>query len=335
MRPEAVTGAPGATVAARPGDAASTGNGRRRGLLLAAKVLVSAVLLAWILSRASLPDIFEAIRATDVVLLLAAYALDGVGGLISIARWRVLLGTQSAVPSVAFLLKSYLVAVFFNNLLPSTVGGDASRAYDCYRQVGGQAVSSVLVDRLLGLLALVLFALVGVSFATRLTDHVPTLAPWLGGGAAALLAVVGLIFFGRSGPRMRGLLARLPARLVRAITLVWNAFRSYRGQWRTLLKAFALSLLLQANVVVYFILIARALHIDAPALSFFLIVPLATFVTMLPVSINGIGLRENALAAMLAWYGVAAADAVALAWLVYLSSLLYGLIGGIVYALRR
>jgi hypothetical protein len=56
---------------------------------------------------------------------------------------------------------------------------------------------------------------------------------------------------------------------------------------------------------------------------------------MLPVSINGIGLRENALAAMLGWYGVAAADAVALAWLVYLSSLLLGMIGGIVYAVRR
>jgi glycosyltransferase 2 family protein len=56
---------------------------------------------------------------------------------------------------------------------------------------------------------------------------------------------------------------------------------------------------------------------------------------MLPISINGIGLRENTLAAMLAWYSVSTVDAVAFAWLAYLGNLLIGLLGGVVYALRR
>lgn len=306
-------------------------------MLLAAKILISTALLAWILSRAGLADIGLAVASATLPVLLAAYALDIVGLAISVARWRLLLRSQAPPPPWRFLIQSYLVAVFFNNFLPSTVGGDASRAYDCYRVSGGnhQTMSSVVVDRLLGLLVLMLFALIGLPFATRSAEQLPALATWLEFGVVGLVAVVGLIFFGSTWARLHVLLARLPNRLVQPGAAVWNVFGNYGGQWRTLLKAFVLSVLLQANVVLYFILIARALHLEVPAHSFFLIVPLATFVTMLPVSINGIGLRENALAAMLAWYGVAVAHAVALAWLVYLGSLLFGLIGGIVYALRR
>jgi glycosyltransferase 2 family protein len=307
----------------------------RVGLLLAAKTVVSLSLLAWILSRASLREIFGAVAGASLPLLLVAYSIDFIGCLISTIRWRLLLRTQA--PPWRFLLQSYFVAAFFNNFLPSTVGGDASRAYDCYRASGGsgQAASSVVVDRLLGLLVLVLFALIALPLATRLTEHLPELRLELGLGVLGLFGVILGIFFGNAGSRWHRLFARLPSPVVRTLALVWRAFASYRGQWRTLLKAFALSVLLQANVVLYFVLIASALHLEVPPESFFLIVPLATFVTMLPVSINGIGLRENALGAMLAWYGVAAAHAVALAWLVYLSSLLFGMVGGVVYALRR
>ena len=317
--------------------ASAAGATRGRRVLLTVKILVSTGLLAWILSRAGLADIALAMAGAALPLLLAAYALDILGLGISIARWRLLLRTHAPPPPWRFLLQSYLVAVFFNNLLPSTVGGDASRAYDCYRASGGnhQTVSSVVVDRLLGLVVLMLFALIGLPFATGFAQRLPALATWLELGLVGLLAGVGLIFFGRASLRLHRLLLHLPTRLGRFIVSVWSAFGSYGGQWRTLLKAFALSVMLQANVVLFFILIAWALRLDVPASSFFLIVPLATFVTMLPISVNGIGLRENALAAMLAWYGVAVADAVALAWLVYLSSLMFGLVGAIVYTLRR
>jgi glycosyltransferase 2 family protein len=310
-------------------------SGRIR-LLLAAKIIVSLSLLAWILSRASLREIFGAVASASLPLLLAAYSVDCIGCLISVTRWRLLLRTH-VPPPWRFLLQSYFVAAFFNNFLPSTVGGDASRAYDCYRASGGsgQAASSVVVDRLLGLLVLVLFALIALPLATQAADHLPELRLELGLGVLGLFGVILTIFFGSAWSGWHRIFFRLPTRLVQTFAIVWRAFASYHGQWRTLLKAFALSVLLQANVVLYFVLVARALHLEVPPQSFFLIVPLAIFVTMLPVSINGIGLRENALGAMLAWYGVSAADAVALAWLVYLSSLLFGLAGGIVYALRR
>jgi uncharacterized protein (TIRG00374 family) len=308
--------------------------GRMR-LLMFAKIATSTILLAWLLSRASLQDIFASIRRADVLVLLVAYSLDYVGWVINTFRWEVLLRALGVVPRRSFLLMSFLVATFFNNLLPSTLGGDASRAYDCYRHVGGQAMSSVLIDRLLGLLVLVIFALISLPFATQLTNHLPLLAPWLAAGIAGLLLALWLIFFGRSWGVASRLLARFPARLGSALGSVWSAFRVYRGKWRALLQALVLSVLLQALVILYFIVVAWALDLDVPASNFFLIVPLALFVMMLPISINGIGLRENTFAAMLAWYGVTTADAVAFAWLAYLGNLLFGLLGGVALALRR
>jgi uncharacterized protein (TIRG00374 family) len=305
--------------------------------LLIFKIAMSTILLGWILSRASIADIFAAVWSTSIPLLLAAYVLTFIGIVLSVSRWRLLLEAQGATLPRRWLLQSYLVATFFNNFLPSTVGGDASRAYDCYRKTGGsrRAMSSVVLDRLLGLLALVMLALGSLHFARPLSEQLPILPVWLSLAVVALAGMVAAIFFGLPSRRLASAMALMPRPLQRGIALVAGAFDLYRGQWRMLIMASVLSFVLQFNVIAYFMLIAQALGLDVPALDFCLIVPLVSFVVMLPISINGIGLRENTLALMLGYYGVATAEAVALAWLVYLGSTIWALAGGIIYALRR
>jgi uncharacterized protein (TIRG00374 family) len=308
----------------------------RARLLILAKIAASTSLLAWILSHANLGDILATMRSAHTSLLLAAYWFYLVGYLISAERWRILLRAQAVEAPRSFLVKSLLVAAFFNNILPSTVGGDASRAYDSYRLAGrqGRAVSSVLIDRILGLLVLVAFALLSLPFATSLADRW-RLGIWLATGGAGLVVVVWALFFGRFWLSLQRLLSRLPARLARRSLPLLHALQVYRGRRRALALSLLLSTLLQANVVLYYILISSALDLTVPEIHFFLIVPLVLFITMLPISINGIGLRENALAVMLSSYGVTTADAVAFAWLVYLGGLLLGLVGALVYAIRR
>lgn len=301
------------------------------------KVATSTMLLAWIISKASVAEILAAVWSTNIPLLLAAYALTFIGIVLSVSRWRLLLQAQGATLPRLWLLRSYLVATFFNNFLPSTVGGDASRAYDCYRITGGsrRAMSSVLLDRLLGLLALVMLALGSLHFARPVSEHLPILPVWLSLAVIGLAGVIGAIFFGLPSRRLAAAMALMPRPLYRGCAAIAGAFDLYRGQWQTLIVAFALSFVHQFNVILYFMLIAQALGLEVPAFDFCLIVPLVSFVVMLPISINGIGLRENALAVMLGYYGVATADAVALAWLVYLGSTIPALAGGIIYASRR
>lgn len=287
---------------------------RRAGLLL--RLAVSAALIAWILARTPFHEVAAAFRSADPRWVLAALALVPFGCFASVRRWRLLLRAQGGDAPLPFLVRSFLVGVFFNNFLPSTIGGDAVRAMDTARAGVGRAraVAIVFVDRFVGLLALMLFAVLGVLVSGRLTEKVPSLYAWVVGGAAVLALIAVLVFV-------------LPRIVETRFALRWPG--------SVLARAFGWSLLLQTLVVLNGYFLARALHVPIPLASFFLIVPLALFVMMLPVSINAIGVRENVWAFFFTALGVSAATGVALAWLDYGLVLLQALAGGVVYAGRR
>lgn len=305
-------------------------------MLIGVKVVVSTLLLFWILSRSNLSDIFEAAKGAYVPLLLLAYPFNFVGVFISAARWRGLLEAHGVVAPTSFVLKSVMVGIFFNNFLPSTVGGDAMRAYDSYRIAKRRsAMTSVVVDRMLGLLVLTMFALLSVPFAPQLANRVPLLPLWIGGGAALLVGLAWAMFFPPSQANLEGLLTKLPAAVANPARRVIGSFAAYRGQRGALARAFGWSLLLQTTVIIYYAIMARALGLAVPLHHFFLIVPLALYIMTVPITVNGIGVRESVFALFFAAYGIGSADAIAYAWLVYLGTVILGITGGVVYALRR
>jgi hypothetical protein len=290
------------------------------------RVAISAALVAWVLHRSPLAEVREALRSADLRFVLLALALTPLGYWSSVSRWRLLIRSQGGDAPFGFLVRSFLVGVFFNNLLPSTIGGDAVRAFDTARSGVGRAsaVAIVVVDRFVGLLALLLFAGAGLLVSGRLTDRVPALYGWVAGGAV-LLGVAAAILF-------------LPSRLAGKLPAKWKkwteAVFAFQGKGTVLAQAFAWSLALQTLVVLNGWLLARALHVPIALPAFFVIVPLAVFLMMVPVSINAIGVRENVWAFFFAAFGVAASKAVALAWLDYGLVLLQAVAGGVVYLLR-
>jgi glycosyltransferase 2 family protein len=285
---------------------------RRAGLLL--RLAVSGVLIAWILARTPFHEVAAAFRSADPRWIFAALALVPFGCLASVRRWRLLIRAQGGDAALPFLVRSFLVGVFFNNFLPSTIGGDTVRVLDTARTGVGRAraVAIVFVDRFVGLLALMLFAVLGLLFSEKI--RVPSLYTWVFGGAAVLALIAVLVFV-------------LPRIVETRFALRWPG--------SVLARAFGWSLILQALVVLNSYFLARALHVPIPLASFFLIVPLALFVMMLPVSINAIGVRENVWAFFFAAFGAAAAKGVALAWLDFGLVLLQALVGGLIYASHR
>lgn len=302
------------------------------------RVAISAALVAWVLHRSPLGEVREALRSADLRFVLLALALNPLGYWASVSRWRLLIRSQGGDAPFGFLVRSFLVGVFFNNLLPSTIGGDAIRAIDTARSGVGRAaaVAIVAVDRFVGLLALMLFAGVGLLLSGHLTDRVPALYGWVAGGAAALGLVAALLFLpSRRAPDLLARIGnRLPGRWGGPFNRVSGAFFAFQGRGDVLAKAFAYSLALQTLVVLNGWLLAKALHVPIPLPYFFLIVPLAVFVMMVPVSINAIGVRENVWAFFFAAFGIAAAKAVALAWLDYGLVLLQAIVGGVLYLFR-
>ncbi len=314
---------------------AKSGINWRKLIINLVKVGVSAGLIIWILRGTNLSEIFASVREASVWLLALAFSLHLIGFTISAFRWRMLLRARGTDSSILFLVESYLVGMFFNNFLPSTIGGDVYRAYDSWRlgQSKSSALAVVFVDRFLGLLALMLFALLALLGANELTASIPYLFVWIGVGTAGMLAFVWLIFMPPQW--LPGFIANLKLPFGNKIHGIIEAFLAFKGQRAVLVKALILSALLQANVIFHYYLIARALNLPIPFFSFFLIVPLATIITLLPISVNGIGIRENVYFFFFAAFAVAKPEAVAFAWIAYGMVVLQGVLGGILYAFRR
>ena len=303
------------------------------------KFIISGALIFWILRGTNFGDILTAMETATIPLLLVAFCLHFVGHYISALRWRLLLKAQGVSAPLLFLIKSYMVGMFFNNLLPSIIGGDAVRAYDSWRVTDSKAkaLAVVFVDRFLGIFALVLFALAAVFFSPELTSHLPLLPVGITLGTALMSGITAFIFLPsphilKSFGELNLPLANIFGSLIRKIT---DPFMAFQGKQDALFGALWLSVLLQINVVIHYYLIAKALSFPIPFHSFFLIIPLATFIMMLPISIGGIGVRESTFAFFFATYGVSKPEAVAFAWIAYGIVLIHGLLGGVMYALRK
>ena len=124
--------------------------------------------------------------------LQLAFASYFVGYAVSVARWRVLLAVQGIRPRFSYLYWSFMIGVFFNQLLPTTIGGDVARYQ--YTAAGGRgaALSAVLLDRVFGTVSLMVFAMAGLALACSGNETLPQglLRP------VAALLVVGLLILG-------------------------------------------------------------------------------------------------------------------------------------------
>ncbi len=302
------------------------------------KVIASLGLITWIISTANLSDVFAALKNVDVRWLIFAVSLQFVGAGILSFRWKGLLDVQEVTPGWGYLYKSTMVANFFRQFLPSIIGGDVIRGHDAWKAGAPWPVAlmSLLLDRLLGLLALALLAMVAVLFSDELSEKLPSLRWWL---VAAFLGLSGLLSFlllpRRTGAGRLPLPSFVPSKVATKLASIGDAMTMYKGNPQALWRGLGLSILLQANVVTFYWALSQALGLPIDYASWFVIAPIAIFVMMIPLSINGIGVREAIFIFLLSQWGVDNSTALALAWLEYGIFLLFGLFGGIVYMLRK
>jgi len=253
---------------------------------LAAKLAVSLALLGYLLSTTDLAALSGRIRSGDPLLLGAAAVIYSAILALSTWRWRVLLEAQGYEAPLGQLSASYLVATFFNNFLPSNIGGDIVRVRDSSQITGSTttSVAVVAVDRILGFGALYFLAV--VAFITG-GPALRALA-----GARALIGGLGLVFltlayiFFRPGTARALMAASGLARIPWAhakFEVVQAAVHVYREQLATVFLAFGASVALQSVVVCYFYTVARSLRIPLSLPACFLMVPLNILIQTVPI----------------------------------------------------
>lgn len=278
---------------------ASQASGRawRHVLLIVAKIVVSGSLLTLLLRRADLGGVARGLRGASPVWIGVALALYLFSLAVSAWRWQRLLGAQGVKLSLSKLFESFLVATFFNNFLPSNVGGDVIRIADTAKAVGSKttAATVVLLDRGVGLLGLFLVGAVGATMARWFAaDAGPVGATTLWAGLVAGTVVsIPVLLAPRIVHVLAGPVRRFhPGWIDERLDRLTNALTRFRESPGTMVATFAGAVLVQAVLVLFYYALALslAIPIDLPHLA--LLVPVSFIVQMLPVSINGLGVRE-------------------------------------------
>lgn len=252
-------------------------------------------------------------------------------------RWRWLLAAALPdPPRMSYLYALVIVGMFFNFLLPSTVGGDVVRAEMVKGSVGGRthAYFSIVVARMLGflgILALGLLAVVGAFAAIGWFDPQLTL-----GAAAVVLPATALAAWLLSGPDLSRVSERSSPRIAASLQRVQEALSDYASCPGVLWRVFVMAVIANAVGTVGVVwALAEGLSVPAPAYFHFIAVPLVLLVALVPVSINGLGLREGAFALLYAKVGVDASAAVSLSLAFTAVLALLSALGGLILLLPR
>lgn len=275
----------------------STGRHARHALLVVLKIAVSATLLTLLLRRADLGRVVAGLRGANPAWIGAALGLYVMSIGVSAWRWQRLLEALQVRLRLSKLFESFLVATFFNNFLPSNVGGDVIRIADTAKPAGSKtaATTVVLLDRGIGLLGLFLIAAVGATVSRwSAADAGPVGATtlWAGLIVGTVISIPVLlaprIVHVLAGPVRRFHPEWIDERLDR-LTTALTRFREAPG---TMLATFAGAVVVQGIMVLFYYALALSLGIpiDLPHLA--LLVPVSFVVQMLPISINGLGVRE-------------------------------------------
>jgi uncharacterized membrane protein YbhN (UPF0104 family) len=269
---------------------------------MALKIAVSVLLLTVLFKQVDVETLWISARQASVPWLAVALAVYLINVLASTWRWHLLLSAQGIHVGGRSLLGSFLVALFFNNFLPSNIGGDVIRVRDTARPAGSitLATTVVLVDRALGLMALLLVSAFSATLVAGMHHAaLPIWPSWLWAGflvgvAATAPAVLAPAGFGRL---LRPLTVFHPEWVGERIEKLTAVLSRFRDRPLALVGCFGGAVFVQTSIVVYFFVVAYALHIDVTFLDLAVIVPLSFVVQMLPVSLNGFGVREATFAA--------------------------------------
>ena len=276
--------------------------------------------------------------------LFLSVLLMGLTIVLGVWRWRLVLRVQGLELSLGRSLEISFIAHFFNSFLLGSTGGDLMKAYYAARETHHkktEAVVTVFVDRLIGLWAMLLFASILVLPNWSLLVSHPRFRSMAGLILAMTIAcsgVVGVAFWGgvsRAWSGARHWLRRLPKGewLERSL----DSCRRF-GQERFFIgRTLGISMLLNTVCVLQLLVLSWGLHLKAPALALFAIVPMIICISALPITPSGLGVRENLFVLMLAApaFGAPETAALSLSLLAYAGSLFWSLVGGVVYLTLR
>lgn len=309
-------------------------------LIIALQVIVSVGLLAWIFRDGGFREgAWEALRGAAPGWIAAGFVLAGIENLLGVLRWRIFLGVLGIRIGFWRTAQIFFIGLLFNTFFIGSVGGDAVKVLILIGQGHRKsaAILSVIMDRMSGLAALVLTAALFMGLRFDWLTQSPVVAAMIHFVFAYLLVLVAgvaISFWAAS----RGVVSRAPSWLPmreRLLRLAGAYFEFVRAWPRTLLACGISFLMLWGYYLVYFCS-ARAFGVETGVAAFFAIMPAADVISALPISVGGIGVREQLFIILLGdLLGVAPEVAAPVSLVGFFNNACWGLLGALTLPFYR
>jgi uncharacterized protein (TIRG00374 family) len=295
------------------------------------KVSITLALLIFLFKKTDFKSLLGVAHQSDLSLMGLAFLLFVFLNILVGVRWYLLLKGQAVNVGFLRLFLSYLASLFFNLVLPSTIGGDAVRTLDISHHSGSHSsniLATVVLDRVSGF-----FGLMTVLFLALVLDfrvlHDPAIL-------SVTFILFGLVFFliGIMFSRrfFDFLFLHLPFQKFKAyLYKIHEATSGYRDKKTILAGVWFLSVLVQGGMSFVFYCMARAIGLKLGLIPFLVFVPVITAFSVLPISIGGLGLRDTACVVLFAKVGVAAEKALCMSLANFGFMFVLGVLGGLSY----
>jgi glycosyltransferase 2 family protein len=307
----------------------------RRAVRRTAILVVTGLAVAYIVWQINLGETLHVLAHAKVGWWLLSCAI-WIGAVWPLAwRWKVLLAAKDVHERFGWCVRTLFVSFATAQVLPTSLGGDASRIYETSRKHAGRrgaAAGTVLLERILGGTATL--ALAAVGFALAVGRYPVGGYIWLELAFVVLALAGGFILFSkRLHPllrRFQPLLRRL--RLEGPLREAYLAIHSFRDQIPLLAGMFAITLVVQAVRVIAIWSAGRAVGVDLSPRPYYVMGPLLFLVMLVPFTINGLAVRESFFVSFLGGLGVSANQAFATGFLFFLVTLVTALPGAVIVA---
>lgn len=308
-------------------------------LFAALRIFISVFLFTFLIARnwTNLRNILTLLKSYNPVFLITAVALFVSGIIIQMLRWDILLKAQEINISKSFLTQSYYIGYFYSNIFPTNVGGDIYRCYDIYKNKNvllEKSMSAVIVERFIGLFSATFFVILSFFSIYRYLNltTILSLSVIPIGGAVLILAIMKPKTF-KTGKLFQ------KVRFLRKFENGFHSFQKHFGQYRDkkkyLLLSFSYSLLSQLIFFASFYFANLYSKLSLGFFSFFFINPIITLSANIPISIGGIGIRENITVFLLRKFNIVESHSVIFALVILFIIMFNAFVGGITYVIKN
>ena len=293
------------------------------------RILATLTLMFFVLQQVEWTSLVQRLKSLEWRWFVAAQAVAIVIQIVAGIRWASLARPIGFLHSTSFFIWRFFEGVFFNLCLPSSIGGDVVKAYRLSNTNHGRLLAgcTILADRLAGVSAL------GVLAGSAILSIKLNLSPTSTFAVAAILFAGVLLGFRLTIGNLDRFLDMLP--VTHKIRQFLAQLLPYQVRPSLMGKAVAWSLIVQVGASVSVALMARGIGVKLGMGIWFSVVPLIALAIVLPISINGVGIREGGMALLLSRWGVAGEQAVAIGLLWFLTTIGTGLIGGLLFLIDR